>query len=212
MSTERLLYYQDSAPSTSAFLYKSFGIPLRMSKYGGVTADSSITIAADTTRGPFGLMATHDLLRFYTQNPRLVASYRKVATVTNNGSIDVDSVITLSGATNWEWMKASRGLSSDTDGAQKGWVDVGTWRTKTLIIQFITFPAEGLNIRVETRDAGQENPSLYLAQTFNTIDDAPQTINIEADVQAIRVGVEAFDTGSVDNGSFTMTLRGDSAR
>jgi hypothetical protein len=209
---ERLLFFQDSAPSTANYLFKSFAKPIRMSPFGGVTTDSGAIILADTTRGPFGRMAQHDLLRFYTVNPRLDASYRQINTVTSNSSITVDSAITLAGATNYEWMKASRGLDNDADQLTKGWASVGGWRTKTLIIQIITFPAEGFAIKIETRDAGQQQKSLYYQTAYSTINDVPQTFDISADVASIRVGILASDTGSVSNGSITMSLRGDSAR
>lgn len=208
---ERLLFFNDNAPSTSAFLYQSYAQPKRMAVYGGVTADTTVLVGG--VRAPFGGMAQYDLLRFYSDsvNPSLATNYRKVATVVDNRNITVDSALTFDG-TNWDWMKVSRGLSTDTDGAMKGWVSVGTWRTKTLIIQMITFPAEGLNLRIETRDAGQQNPSVFYSTAYSTINDLPQTFDISADVASVRVGVQATDTGSVSNGSFTISLRGDSAR
>lgn len=210
---ERLLFFQDSAPSEVNYLYKSFAKPKRMSPYGGVTTDSGAILLPDTARNPFGLLAQHDLLRFYTNSPNLDASYRKVVSVATGGaSCTVDSAITLAGATNWEWMKASRALDNDAGQAAKGWVSVGGWRSKAVIIEFLTFPAAGLSVKIETRDAGQGNPSLYYATTFNTVNDLPQTFEIGVDVASLRVGVLAADSGSINNGSFTIVVRGDSAR
>lgn len=215
----RLLFYQDAPQDTIAggdYLYSSFARPQRMSRLGGVTADSSTTISADTlteggNRGPFGMMGAKDILRFYSGPPHGGAgtvTTRQVASVTNNGAVVVDTLLTLSHVTSWDWQKASRGLKSSTSplGSTLGWVDVAHWVKRTIQVQIITLPTGGFQLIVETRDPENQLPSVYTTLQFTDAMAGIQTFDVTASVASLRCGIVAIDTPGLNNGSITVTI------
>lgn len=212
----RLLFYADQPGSSTVFLYSAYAPAQRLGpRVGGVSADTSTTIATDTLtqpgstsygkkRGPFGVMGARDLLRFYVGGTLYT---RIISSVTNNNAVVVDTAITLSGCSSWDWQKASRGLGDQTDpaGSTLGWVSIVGWQKPTVLVNIGTLPTDGFSVAVETRDPENSGNSLFETRAMTGLT-SPGAIFINNGAAKVRVGIKAATPGGVSTGSVTITL------